>query len=43
MGNHGATVKAVDPALFTKLEVIAVLADGDVQPTFLPRALPWQS
>ncbi len=37
----GATVKAVDPALFTKLEVVAVLADGEVRPTFLPRALPW--
>ncbi len=37
----GATIKAVDPALFTKLEVVAVLADGDVRPTFLPRALPW--
>ncbi len=37
----GATVKAVTPSLFNRLEVIAILADGDVRPTFLPRALPW--
>ena len=37
----GATVKALDPALFSQLEVVAVLADGEVRPTFLPRALPW--
>lgn len=37
----GATVKAVDPSLFSRFEVVCVLADGDVRPTFLPRALPW--
>ncbi len=37
----GATVKAVDPSLFNRLEVLAILADGDVRPTFLPRSLPW--
>ncbi len=37
----GATVKAVDPSLFNRLEVLAILADGEVRPTFLPRSLPW--
>ena len=37
----GATVKAVDPSLFNRLEVLTILADGDVRPTFLPRSLPW--
>ena len=37
----GATVKALDPSLFTRFQVICVLADGDVRPTFLPRSLPW--
>ncbi len=37
----GSTVKAVDPSLFNRLEVLAILADGDVRPTFLPRSLPW--
>jgi hypothetical protein len=35
------TVKAVDPSLFSRLEVVALLVDGDVRPVFLPRALPW--
>jgi hypothetical protein len=39
----GATVKALDPSLFSKLQVVSVLADGDVRPTFLPRELPWQT
>ena len=38
----GATVKALDPGLYSRLEVVCVLADGDVRPTFLPRSLPWQ-
>ncbi len=37
----GATVKAVDPNLFNRLEVVAILADGEIRPTFLPRSLPW--
>ena len=37
----GATVKALTPDLFSRLQVVLVLADGDVRPTFLPRALPW--
>ena len=37
----GATVKAVDASLFNRLEVLTILADGDVRPTFLPRSLPW--
>ena len=39
----GATVKALDPSLYNRLEVVCVLADGEVRPTFLPRALPWQA
>ena len=37
----GATIKALDPSLFTRLEVVCVLVDGEVRPTFLPRSLPW--
>ncbi|MEX0787071.1 MAG: hypothetical protein WD939_10580 [Dehalococcoidia bacterium] len=37
----GATVKALDPSLFSRLAVVCILADGEVRPTFLPRALPW--
>jgi hypothetical protein len=37
----GATVKALDPSLFSRLQVVCILADGDVRPTFLPKALPW--
>ena len=37
----GSTVKALDPKLFNRLEVVCILADGDVRPTFLPRSLPW--
>jgi hypothetical protein len=39
----GATVKALDPGLYARLEAVCVLADGDVRPTFLPRSLPWQA
>jgi hypothetical protein len=38
----GATIRGLDPGLYSRLEVVAVIADGDVRPTFLPRALPWQ-
>ncbi len=37
----GATVKAVDPSLYSQLEIVTIVTDGDVRPTFLPRALPW--
>ena len=37
----GATIKAVNSDLFNRLEVVAILADGDVRPTFVPKALPW--
>ena len=37
----GATVKALDPSLFTRLPAVCILVDGEVRPTFLPRALPW--
>jgi hypothetical protein len=33
------TVKAVDPSLYARLEAVCVLADGDVRPVFLPKAL----
>ncbi len=37
----GATIKAVNSDLFNRLEVVSILADGEVRPTFLPKALPW--
>ncbi len=37
----GAMVKALDPSLFNRFEVVCVLVDGEVRTTFLPRALPW--
>ncbi len=37
----GATVKAVNSDLFSRMEVVSILADGEVRPTFLPKALPW--
>ncbi|MCH7718971.1 MAG: hypothetical protein IIB21_05825 [Chloroflexi bacterium] len=37
----GSMVKALDPSLFNRLQVVCVLVDGEVRPTFLPRALPW--
>ncbi len=37
----GAKVKAVNSDLFCRLEVVSILADGEVRPTFLPKALPW--
>lgn len=37
----GATVKAFDPSLYSRLEVVCILVDGEVRPVFLPRALPW--
>jgi hypothetical protein len=39
----GAAVKALHPSLFSRLEVVCILADGGVRPVFLPRALPWAS
>ena len=37
----GAMVKALDPSLFNRFQVVCVLVDGEVRPTFLPRSLPW--
>lgn len=37
----GATVKALDPSLYGRLQVVCILVDGEVRPVFLPRALPW--
>lgn len=36
----GATVKALAPSLFSRIQVVCILADGGVRPTFLPRSLP---
>jgi len=37
----GATVKGLDPKLFSRLEIVSVLVDGEMRATFLPRSLPW--
>ncbi len=37
----GVAVKAFDPALHSRLDLLCVLADGEVRPIFLPRSLPW--
>ena len=37
----GAAIKAFDPALHSRLDLVCVLADGEVRPIFLPRSLPW--
>ncbi|MEX2159177.1 MAG: hypothetical protein WEB04_07220 [Dehalococcoidia bacterium] len=36
----GAAIKALDPSFFSGAQIVAVLADGDVRPTFAPPALP---
>jgi hypothetical protein len=36
----GAAIKALDPSLFSRAQIVAVLADGEVRPTFAPAALP---
>ena len=36
----GATVKALDPSLYSRLQVVSIIADGEVRPTFAPKALP---
>jgi hypothetical protein len=33
------TLKAIDPSLYSRLEVVCLLADGEVKPVFAPRAL----
>jgi len=30
-------VKAVDPALYSRLEIVSLLADGEARPIFAPR------
>ena len=35
----GATVKALSPTLFSAFQVVAILADGDMRPTFAPKSL----
>ena len=35
------TIKALAPSLYSRLEVVCILVDGEVRPVFLPRALPW--
>jgi hypothetical protein len=34
------TVKAIDPSLFAQLQIVALVADGDVKPIFAPPLLP---
>lgn len=36
-------LKAFDPALHSRLDLVCVLVDGEVRPIFLPRTLPWAS
>ena len=36
----GATVKALTPMLFSAFQIVAILADGEVRPTFAPKGLP---
>jgi hypothetical protein len=35
------TVKAIDPALYSRLAVVSLLVDGEVRPIFAPKSLPW--
>ncbi len=35
------TIKALNPSLYSRLQVVCVLVDGEVCPVFLPRSLPW--
>ena len=34
------TVKAIDPALYSRLAIVSLLVDGEVKPIFAPTALP---
>jgi hypothetical protein len=34
-----ATIKALDPGLFSRLEIVSLIIDGDVKPVFLPKTL----
>ena len=36
-----ATIKALNPSLYSRLQVVCILVDGEVKPVFLPRSLPW--
>ncbi|MGB2695199.1 MAG: hypothetical protein WBD55_08440 [Dehalococcoidia bacterium] len=35
------TIKAIDPSLYSRFEVVSLFVDGEARPVFLPRALPW--
>jgi hypothetical protein len=35
----GATIKALDPALFSRLQLVSILADGELRPTFAPKTM----
>jgi len=37
----GVAIKAFDPTLHSRLDLVCVLVDGEVRPIFLPRTLPW--
>ena len=38
----GATLRGFDPAIYHNIDVIAVLADGEVRPALAARTLPWR-
>ena len=35
----GATVKALDPSLYSRFQVVSIIADAGVRPTFAPKSL----
>ena len=35
----GATVKALDPSLYSRFQVVSIIADASVRPTFAPKSL----
>jgi hypothetical protein len=37
----GATLRGFDPGIYSNIDVIAVLADGEVRPALTARTLPW--
>ena len=37
------TIKAIDPALYSRLAVVSLLVDGEAKPIFAPAALAWSS
>lgn len=37
-----AALRSLDPSLYARLDLMCVLADGEVRPALLPRSLPWE-